>query len=228
MRALLLLLLGSLLAAEGREADLRARLAQAALAFARAQADQGTGETVLRLVKVPDLSHLRGDVAFAPSHLSKPQPVGAFFVALKATVDGRPSGLVRVDLEGRWQGTLLRARTALGRKAVPSEDQLEATPFEGAPPAGALSTFPEGFRLRIPVGAGKVLTRADLEPIPLVSTGEPVRVTLAWEPLTITAEATARSQGCLGDTIRVELPTRRVLLAKVTGPGQARVDWVRP
>jgi len=75
---------------------------------------------------------------------------------------------------------------------------------------------------------GKVLTRADLEPIPLVATGEPVRVTLAWEPLTITAEATARSQGCLGDTIRVELPTRRTILAKVTGPGQARVDWSRP
>lgn len=228
MRTLLLLLLGSLLAAEGAEADLRTRLAQAALAFAQAQADQGSGETVLRLVKVPELAHLRGEVAFAPSHLSKPQPVGAFFVALKATVNGRPAGLVRVDLEGRWQGTLLRTRSALARKTVPGEDQLEAHPFEGTPPPGALTTFPEGFRLRIPVGAGKVLTRADLEPIPLVATGEPVRVTLAWEPLTITAEATARSQGCMGDTVRVELPTRRTILAKVTGPGQARVDWARP
>lgn len=228
MRALLLFALGTLLAAEGPEADLRARLAQAALAYAQAQADQGTGETVLRLVKVPDLAHLRGEVAFAPSHLSKPQPVGAFFVALKATVDGRPAGLVRVDLEGRWQGALLRTRKALARKAVPAEDQLEPFPFEGAPPSGALTVFPEGFRLRIPVGAGKVLTRADLEPIPLVATGEPVRVTLAWEALTLTAEATARSQGCLGDVIRVELPTRRTILAKVTGPGQARVDWARP
>ncbi|HOD32275.1 MAG TPA: flagellar basal body P-ring formation chaperone FlgA [Holophaga sp.] len=228
MRALALLLLGTLLAAEGPEAQVRSRLAQTALAYAQSHAEQGAGETVLRLVKVPELAHLRGDVAFTPSHLSKSQPVGTFFVALKATVNGRPAGLVRVDLEGRWQGTLLRARTALARKSVPSEDQLEAHPFEGTPPPGALTAFPEGFRLRIPVGVGKVLTRADLEPIPLVATGEPVRVTLAWEPLTITAEATARSQGCLGDTIRVELPTRRTILAKVTGPGQARVDWSRP
>ncbi|HQL49351.1 MAG TPA: hypothetical protein PLC09_11840, partial [Holophaga sp.] len=66
MRALALLLLGTLLAAEGPEAQVRSRLAQTALAYAQSHAEQGAGETVLRLVKVPELAHLRGDVAFTP------------------------------------------------------------------------------------------------------------------------------------------------------------------
>lgn len=220
--------LGLGLAAGDTPPDLRERLVQTALAFAQTHATSLDGHTTMRVLKVPDLDHLRGEVTFTPSHLSKAQPTGSFFVALKAVVDGRPAGMVRVDLEGRWKGTLLRTREALPRKAVPREEQLDLTPFEGTPPPGALTSFPEGFRLRVPVGVGKVLTRADLEPIPVVASGTPVRVTLVWETLTITAEAVARSSGALGDAIRVELPTRRTLVAHVTGPGQARVDWARP
>jgi flagella basal body P-ring formation protein FlgA len=141
-------------------------------------------------------------------------------------VDGRPAGLVRVDIEGTWTGQLLRARAALAHWTVPEAEQFEQVDFQGNPPPGALSGIPAGYRLRAPVGAGHLLAMQDLETIPVVSPGEDVRLDLVSGPLTITIAATARSGGAVGDKIRLEMPTsHKIVQAVVTGPDAARVQW---
>lgn len=168
----------------------------------------------------------KGEVEFEPAHLSRTELSGPFYASFNVLLGGRTIGMVRVDMEGRWVGKLLRFRTALPRKTVPLEGQLESFDFEGARPAGALSEIPEGFRLRTPVLQGHILSRTDLEAIPLILAGETVRLELAEGDLSITLDALARSSGAAGDKVRLEMPTsHKMIQAVVMGPGAARVQW---
>jgi flagella basal body P-ring formation protein FlgA len=204
------------------------RLQTDAVAYAEAQAAALQGTYTFRVVRPPTLPRVAvpGRLTFEPDHLSRRELGGFFFVTFKAFVDGRPLGLVRVDLEGRWTGKLLKTQAALPRKAVPGPGQVEAVDFEGAPPAGALSEFPEGCRLRAPVPPGHILVRQDLETIPVVVAGETVRVELVSGSLVIGVEALARTSGAVGEKVRLEMPTsHKNIQAVVSGPGEARVQW---
>lgn len=227
MRILLILFLGALLGAA--EPDMLIEgLKEQAINYAQSQADTTGGNYTFLVVLPPKLPTLRkGKVSFQASHLSKSDLMGRFFVAFRILVDGAPAGICRVDLEGRWSGKLIRTLAALPRKAVPDATQVEEVPFEGTPPPGALSSLPEGFRMRVPVGIGRTLTRADLEPIPLISAGDRVRVELNWGPIAISSEAIARSTGAKGERIRLEMPsTKKMIFASVIAPGEARADWM--
>ncbi len=199
-----------------------------AITYAQTQADTTGGSHTFRVVQPPALPTLRkGAVTFQPSHLSKNDLMGRFFVAFRILVDGAPAGICRVDLEGKWTGRLLRTTTALPRKAVPDASQIEEVPFEGTPPPGALTTLPDGFRTRFPIGVGRTLTRSDFEPIPLVSAGDHVRVELNWGPISITSDAIARSSGPKGERVRLELPSsRKMIHAVVIAPGETRAEWL--
>ena len=201
------------------------RLVDTALAFARQEAAATGGTYRFSLVQPPRLPALPpGTVSFEASRLSKAEPVGRFFTVVEVKVDGARAATVRVDLDGAWIGTVLRARKDLPRKAELTMDQLEATPFEGVPPVGALGELPPGQRLRGPLSEGRILTRGDLESIPLVQSGDRVKVTCQDQGLTITLEALARSRGGLGEHVRLEAPgSRRTILAVVTGPGEAQL-----
>ena len=201
------------------------RLAEEAVVFAESEAAKLPGNYSIRLVQPPLPPFLpKGEPRIDSLRLSKAEPTGRFFVTLKLLVDGRPAGFARVDLEGTWNGNLIRTRENLPRKAVPEPSQLESSPFQGTPPPGSLTVFPEGMRLRQAVTAGKVLTRADLETIPLVQAGERVKLTAASPGLTILVEAMARSTGGQGDRVRVEVTgTRRLVQAIVSGPGETRL-----
>lgn len=229
VRALLALAMGLALAAAP---ELRLppaeRLQSDAIAFAEAQAAALQGTYTFRVVHPPTLPRSADPdrLTFEPDRLSRRELGGNFFATFRMVQDGRSLGLVRVDLEGRWHGTLLRTQTALARRSVPGPGQVEPVDFEGAPPAGALSEFPEGCRLRAGVPAGHILVQQDLETIPVVVAGEPVRLELVSGSLVIAVEALARSSGAVGDKVRLEMPTsRKVVQAVVTGPGEARVQW---
>ena len=213
-----------------RRPDLPGQLQEAALAYAEAQAAGLAGTITSACCGRPACPSLpEGPLRFEPTHASKQDFTGPFFVAFRLFVDERPAGSARVDLEGRWVGKLLRTRAALPRKAVPTEEQLEEVPFEGTPPPGALTEFPAGFQLKIPVTAGRLLCRSDLQPIPVVNIGDPVRLELVCGPLVVASETVARTAGALGDKIRLELPnSRRCLQAEITGPGEARILWTGP
>lgn len=231
MRAFALLLLPPALLAQAPQAisspSPAERLADAALAFASQEAQKLGGEHRFKVAQPPRVPVTRpGTLSFEASHLSKREPLGRFFVVVALKVDGEKVGMARVDLEGSWVGTVLRAKGDLPRKTEISADQVEPTPFEGIPPEGALREIPEGQRLMRSVTSGRILTRADLEMIPLVQSGDKVRLTATHESLTISLDTTARSRGGLGDRVRLEAPgARRQVVALVTGPGEARLTF---
>jgi len=201
------------------------RLQAQALAYVQEQVSGREGTYTFKVVHLPVLPRpAKGELAFEPAHLSRAELTGRFYVSFNAVAGGRNLGMVRVDMEGRWAGKLLRFRGAQPRKTPLEPGQLEAFDFEGSPPPGALRTPPPGHRLRGPVAEGHVLVRTDLEPIPLVNAGDPVRLELVDGDLTVAVDAVAKSAGALGDRVRLEMPTSRKLVqAVVTGPGSARV-----
>ncbi|MBI4912218.1 MAG: flagellar basal body P-ring formation protein FlgA [Acidobacteria bacterium] len=206
--------------------SLAGRIQAEALAQAEREARGLPGTYRFRTVGVPALPPLAGpDARVEFSHLSKKEPSGRFFATFRISKDGRQLGFARADLEGSWTGLVLRAKESLPRKSVPDESQVESAALEGTPPPGALTVLPDGHRLRQPVPAGRVLTFADLEPIPLVQAGERIRLTAAQPGVTIVAEATARGTGCLGQRVRVELPgSRKWVHAQVNGQGEAVLE----
>lgn len=207
-----------------------ARLAEAGLAFAEAEAAKLPGSYRIRIVQTPVPPRvLQGSPRIEVSHLSKKDPCGRFFVALKVMVEGRLAGYARVDLEGSWTGNLLKAKENLPRKGIPSTAQLEVASFEGQPPPGAIAEFPDGFRLRQPVQAGRFITQADLEPIPLVKAGDRVRLTACFESLSIATDGVARNSAAKGERVRVELGgTRKLVQGLVSGDGEVRLAGYEP
>ncbi len=202
------------------------QLVDTALAYAKKEAEATGGTYRFKVVQPPHLPPLpAGRLTFEAARLSKQDPVGRFFVVVAVKLDGQRTAMVRVDLDGSWVGQVLRAKQDLARKTELTLDLLEAAPFEGVPPEGALSSLPPGQRLRGPLSEGRILTRGDLEPIPLVKTGDRVRLTATAETLTVAMDTVARSRGGLGDHVRLEAPgSRRIVTAVITGPGQARLE----
>lgn len=223
MRAACLLLFPLALLAQVPPAE---RLADTALAFARTEAAKLGGEHSFKVAQPPRVPVTRpGNLSFEASHLSKREPVGHFFVVVAIKVDGDRVGMTRVDLDGSWVGSVLRAKGDLARQTTLTAEQVEPSPFEGVPPEGALTELPEGQRLMRAVPSGKILTRGDLEAIPLVQSGDKVRLTATHEALTISLDTTARSRAGLGDRVRLEAPgAKRQVTAVVTGPGEARLQ----
>lgn len=207
-----------------------ARLAEEGLAFAEAEAAKLPGSYRIRIVQNPVPPRLlSGTPRIEISHLSKKEPCGRFFVALKVLMDGRLAGYARVDLEGTWRGNLLKAKENLPRKGIPFPAQLEVASFEGQPPPGAIAEFPEGYRLRQPVQAGRFITLADLEPIPLVKAGDRVRLTACFESLSIATDGVARNSAAKGERVRVELGgTRKLVQGLVSGDGEVRLAGYEP
>ena len=111
----LAILLSCLLALAGRAQDLglAEKLQREALAYAETQAAGLPGSYSIRVLRPPALPRLPpGQVRLEPTHASKQDFLGPFFVAFRVFVNEAPAGSARVDLEGKWVGTLLRARTA--------------------------------------------------------------------------------------------------------------------
>ncbi|WLT32956.1 flagellar basal body P-ring formation chaperone FlgA [Geothrix sp. PMB-07] len=202
------------------------RLAETALAFAQAEAAKLGGEHSFKVAQPPRVPMVQpGELVFEATHISKREPLGRFFVVVAYKVNGERVGVTRVDLEGKWVGTVLRAKGDLTRQTELTAEQVEPSPFEGVPPEGALTEVPEGQRLMRSVVSGKILTRADLEAIPLIQSGDKVRLTATHEALTVTVETTARSRAGLNDRVRLEAPgARRQVTGIVTGPGEARLQ----
>jgi flagella basal body P-ring formation protein FlgA len=160
------------------------------------------------------------------SHISKEDPSGHFFVSFRLRLDGHPAGQARVDMEGIWSGKLLQTREPMGRHAVPRGDQMDLVQIDGIKPAGALTTLPEGMRLRVPLPSGHLLSQSDLEAIPVIAPGDKVRLEVVSGSLTLALDATARSGGAVNEKIRLALDgSGKIVMAYVTAPQQARMIW---
>jgi flagella basal body P-ring formation protein FlgA len=202
------------------------RMADVALAFAKDEASKLGGEYTFKLTQPPRVPRtLPGVLSFEASHLSKREPLGHFFVVMTIKVNGESVGMTRVDVDGNWVGTVFRAKAGLVRQTELTADRVDPCPFTGVPPPGFLTAIPEGQRLMRSVASGKILTRGDLEAIPLVQSGDKVRLTMTREALTISLDTTALNRAGLGDRVRLEIQGgRKPLMAIVTGPGEARLQ----
>ena len=106
MRTAALLLVAPALVAQAPVSPAE-RLAEVALAFAKTEAQKFGGEHSFKVAQPPRVPITRaGNLVFEPSHLSKREPMGRFFVVVALKVDGERVGMTRVDLEGSWVGTL--------------------------------------------------------------------------------------------------------------------------
>ena len=197
-----------------------------AIAFVENAAKNLPGQYTTKISRPPMLPPLKpGRVTFEAERLSKQEPLGRFFVVFRVYVDGCPASTARVEMEGTWSGNIYQAKNALQRKSVITEADFEAIPYSGIPPIGAVKELPDNIRLRQPMTVGKILTQMDIEPIPLISATDRVRVTLQNGALQIISEATARSSGMKGDRVRLEMDgSKKLVQALVTGPGEAVVD----
>jgi flagella basal body P-ring formation protein FlgA len=210
-----------------QNADHTELLAIQALVYAENAVAGFKGEYSFQIVRPPTLpATLRpGRITLEAERMSKQEPVGRFFVVFRISVDGRPVATTRVEMDGSWSGSLYQAKSALQRKTVITESDLEMIDFEGVPPPGALKELPNEIRLRQPLPLGKIITQMDVEAIPLINATDKVRVTLQNGPLQITSDAIARSSGARGERVRLEMEgSRKMVQAIVTGPGEAVLE----
>ncbi|MDR1840847.1 MAG: flagellar basal body P-ring formation chaperone FlgA [Holophagales bacterium] len=201
-------------------------LSAKAIAFAENAAGNFPGQYAIQVARSPKLPPLKpGKVTFDADRMSKQEPLGRFFVVFRVYVDGILAATTRVEMQGTWSGSLYQAKAALPRKTVITESELEAIAFEGVPPAGAMKELSKDIRLRQPMPIGKILTQMDIEPIPLINAADRVRVTLKNGALNITSEAVAKSNGSIGDRVRLEMDgSKKLVQAVVTGPCEAVID----
>jgi flagella basal body P-ring formation protein FlgA len=91
-------------------------------------------------------------------------------------------------------------------------------------PAGAIGmAAQQAFR------AGQTIRSADITRPQLVKRGEPVMIRYEVPGIVLTARGKAEESGSLGDTVNiVNVQSKRVIQAVVTGPGQVAVTSLTP
>ncbi|QJX02095.1 flagellar basal body P-ring formation protein FlgA [Alcanivorax sp. IO_7] len=82
-----------------------------------------------------------------------------------------------------------------------------------------------GREARRTLAAGQVPRAHQIRRPPLVARRQTVNLVAGGEGFRITREGRALDEAGLGDPVRVRLPNREVVTARVTGPGEARVDY---
>lgn len=81
-----------------------------------------------------------------------------------------------------------------------------------------------GQRARRSLRPGTRLTRDMLEAPPLVDRGDRVRVKILGAQFEISTVGKAQEAGALGSVIRIDLPTKRRVYARVSGPGRVTLE----
>ncbi|MBM7332306.1 flagellar basal body P-ring formation chaperone FlgA [Alloalcanivorax marinus] len=156
---------------------------------------------------------------------------------------GQPlAGRVTVGVRCQDAGASVRYRRA--RVSVTGDYWVTARPLDAgtvidadmlARRRGDLATLPDqavlrrdqllGRETRRPLAAGVVPQSHQVRRPPLIERRQPVTLVAGGEGFRITREGRALDNAGLGGQIRVRLPDRRVVTARVTGPGEARVSY---
>lgn len=104
------------------------------------------------------------------------------------------------------------------------QGRITGVPMEPLPAASAVL----GGRVVRVVEAGSAVLAADIAPARVVKAGDRVVATVRIGAVEVSAAVTAVDGGAVGDTIRVSnRENRRVLQARVLGPGRVEVLYVR-
>ena len=147
-------------------------------------------------------------------------------VWVDAWVDGRFARTVPVAFgldafaPGYVAGRLQRAGEALDASVAEARE----VEWRGRDVLPASAGSLEGMRLRLPVEAGTVLTRAHLEPVPLVARGGSATLRVSQGLVQLESRVEVLQDGWAGQVVPVKVPgARAAIRAKVTGPATVEV-----
>jgi flagella basal body P-ring formation protein FlgA len=205
--------------------DTSAAIAAAVEAAARAPFGDGAVVEIGALSGVRLEGPAEGLTAIAVPAARIGQP--SRFLLERRSRNGRVERAGEVTATVRVATTVVRLVKSVGRAhrlapdtLEPVELVLEGRPFRALPSLVACI----GARVRRDLPAGAVVTTQDIVPEPLVRSGRPVEARVTVDAVTVTAILQAAENGIEGDVIRVvNEETRRVLRARVTGPGEVEV-----
>lgn len=122
---------------------------------------------------------------------------------------------------------ILVAATTIPRGTIVEPDQLRIERRDVAPLGGEYIQDPAvvvGQRARRTIQAGTRLGPTFVEDPPVISRGDRVHVQVRGTQFEISITGTAQEAGTLGSIVRVELPTRRRVYVRVTGPGEGVIE----
>jgi len=179
----------------------------------------------------PDVSVRGCEADPLPGPWTRAMPEAAARVGVPSwfTLAG-PGQTARVRATVHVDAPHLRAVRPLvrGRLVAGDDVRLEAGSLEGARFVAPPETTVTGARVMRAVEAGAVVQRVDVLVPPVIKAGQPVVAVVRIGAVEVTASMTAVDAGHVGDAIRIaHRDHKRVLQARVTGPGRVEVLYDR-
>lgn len=155
---------------------------------------------------------------------------GSVIVPVAILVDGKPAKSVDVLLKVRARMTALVAARPLAAHDTIGVADVATAVVDGPPGGARLLTDAAaviGKRTTRQIALGTPFREGDVEAVPVVLAGARVNVVISAGGVTVTAPAVARTQGAVGDRVRVFVKTtQKELTGTVVDAETVRVEEV--
>ncbi len=144
--------------------------------------------------------------------------------SLGARCEGEAKWSLYLSFEARLRGPALVATRALPSKAVPGPGDLESQLLDyRQPPETYLREFPAGAQLLRPLAAGQPLLLGGITQPDVIKAGQKVRAIVSGSGFQASQEGTALGNAAPGDSIKVRMPSGRIVHGVATPEGQVAV-----
>ncbi len=155
--------------------------------------------------------------------------IGSFSLPILFKVDGRERTKTWVIAKTKVILKAIVAAQNLNRgKIVTKQDiQVKKMEFQN-PPSNLISNLDEviGKRTKRFIRIGSILTKADIEKVPVIKRGSKVTIVVESPVLKITAPGKAKEDGCKGDVIKVlNLSSKKTIYATVINAHIVKVGF---
>jgi flagella basal body P-ring formation protein FlgA len=198
-------------------------------AIARSVSERIGGTPQVNVTKLQLGSALKGDVdrTIDGTITASPEPGARIGTAARFTLFAGGSRIGSAGATVHVTAAHVRARRAMARlDELAAGDVEEVTSALADQPIRHLPALADvvGARLKRNVVAGEPITSAVIEVPTAVKSGDLIAVTVRLGAVEAEGRAVASGSGHIGDLVRVVPPgTRRVLKARIVGPGRAEI-----
>jgi flagella basal body P-ring formation protein FlgA len=175
----------------------------------------------------PPVVPVSGTSAPVVTQLDYQQDLGRFTATLTVTGDGMEPISTRISGQVADMIELPVATTRLSAGAIPRAGEVRMARVRVTAVHTEVARDPAmviGMQLKRPIVAGTPIQMADLMQPTEVTRGEPVRLQLVANGLSVTGQGVALESGASGEQIRVRnISSQAVIQAEIVGPGIVRV-----
>ena len=145
--------------------------------------------------------------------------------SLGVRCEGEAKWGLYLSFDARLRGPALVATRALPAKAVPGTGDLESRLMDyRQPPETYLREYPAGAQLLRPLAAGQPLLLGGISQPDVIKAGQKVRAIASGSGFQAAQEGTALGNAAPGDTIKVRMPSGRIVHGVATPEGQVTVS----